>query len=124
MSPTQRVVFTGTSGSNRHNWANKLYTWLHSFVPTATSMGKFAVYFCLFEVKSISLLRSIRGGFSQHLVSTYFATIPDMVDYPLPTPEHLHANKAVPVWTDILSVDVFHSMRFERMECHLLQGRK
>ena len=47
-----------------------------------------------------------------------------MVDYPFPTPKHFHANKAVPVRTNILSVDVFHSMRFKRMECHLLQSGK
>ena len=116
VSTTQRVVLTRTHGGNRHNWANELYTWLYSFMPTATSMGKFAVGFRLFEVEFISLFWSIRGGISHHLSSTNFATIPNMIDYPFPTPKHFHANKAVPVRTNILSVDVFHSMRFKRME--------
>ena len=116
VSTTQRVVLTRTHGGYRHNWANELYTWLYSFMPTATSMGKFAVGFRLFEVELVSLFWSIRGGFSHHLSSTNFATIPNMIDYPFPTPKHFHANKAVPVRTNILSVDVFHSMRFKRME--------
>ena len=55
VSTTQRVVLTRTHGGYRHDRANKLYTWLYSFMPTATSMGKLAVCFCLFEVKGISL---------------------------------------------------------------------